>query len=111
MKESKQTEILIETSSEQIKDFVEDLYKNGEHPYEKFGITTEQLEKLDRAWFMKGLNETTQRRIELGKRMNAQKLCCPECKTRQVQLVGYINIKPAEWRCRHCKHEFTWEGE
>ncbi len=50
------------------------------------------------------------RRELLGKRMNKQKLECPECGTRQVQLVGYLNIKPAEWKCRHCKHEFNWEG-
>lgn len=55
--------------------------------------------------------ETTIRREELGKRMNEQQLECPECCTRQVQLVGYINIKPAQWKCRHCKHNFEWEGE
>ncbi len=53
----------------------------------------------------------TNRRIELGKRMNAQKLECPECGTRQVQLVGYMSIIPAKWRCRYCKHRFEWEGE
>ena len=47
---------------------------------------------------------------ELGMRMNQQKLQCPKCSTRQVQLVGYINIKPAQWRCRQCKHNFDWEG-
>lgn len=57
------------------------------------------------------LKQTTERRIMLGKRMNQQKLECPECKTRQVQLVGYIDIVPAQWRCRHCKHCFEWEGE
>ena len=50
------------------------------------------------------------RREELGKRMNEQKLECPECNTRQVQLVGYIDIYPAQWKCRRCKHNFEWEG-
>lgn len=42
--------------------------------------------------------------------MNEQELECPECHTRQVQLVGYVNIYPAQWKCRHCKHEFEWDG-
>lgn len=53
----------------------------------------------------------TTRRIELGKRMNSQELECPECSTRQVQLVGYMGIIPEKWKCRHCKHCFEWEGE
>lgn len=52
---------------------------------------------------------TSLRREALGKMMNEHKLSCPECKTRQVQLVGYINIHPAQWKCRHCKYEFSWE--
>ncbi|AUR84673.1 hypothetical protein NVP1063O_006 [Vibrio phage 1.063.O._10N.261.45.C7] len=55
--------------------------------------------------------EWADRRESLGKRMNEQQLECPECCTRQVQLVGYIDIKPAQWKCRHCKHKFEWEGE
>ena len=51
------------------------------------------------------------RRNLLGKLMNQQKLECPECGTRQVQLIGYINVTPAVWRCRHCKHSFKWEGD
>lgn len=54
--------------------------------------------------------KSTLRREELGKGMNEQKLECPECGTRQVQLVGYIDIYPAQWKCRHCKHNFEWEG-
>ncbi len=46
----------------------------------------------------------------LGERMNDQKLECPECHTRQVQLVDYIDVIPAQWKCRHCKHKFEWEG-
>ncbi|AUR89039.1 hypothetical protein NVP1121O_011 [Vibrio phage 1.121.O._10N.286.46.C4] len=53
----------------------------------------------------------SQRRELLGVRMNYQKLSCPECDTRQVQLIGYINIVPAVWKCRGCKHEFEWEGD
>ncbi|CAH9016554.1 putative thioredoxin [Vibrio phage 193E37-1] len=41
--------------------------------------------------------------------MNENKLKCPECDTRQVQLVGYIDITPAQWKCRKCKHKFEWE--
>jgi ribosomal protein L37AE/L43A len=52
----------------------------------------------------------TDRRSELGKRMNEKKLECPACRTRQVQLVGYMNIVPAQWKCRKCKHKFEWEG-
>ena len=51
------------------------------------------------------------RRDLLGKRMNQQKLECSECNTRQVQLIGYIDINPAKWKCRKCKHVFNWEGE
>ena len=31
---------------------------------------------------------------------------CPACNTEQVQLVDWTN--GAEWKCRHCKHE--WKG-
>lgn len=55
--------------------------------------------------------ESTSRRESLGKLMNEQKLECPSCHTRQVQLVDYIDTKPAQWKCRHCKHNFEWEGE
>lgn len=55
--------------------------------------------------------KSSKRRELLGKRMNQQKLCCPECNTRQVQLVGYISDYPAKWKCRHCKYKFEWEGE
>lgn len=51
------------------------------------------------------------RRVQLSTLMNKYKLICPSCGTRQVQLVGYMDIYPAQWRCRHCKHEFEWEGE
>lgn len=55
--------------------------------------------------------EYADRRVLLGKRMNEQGLECPKCHTRQVQLTGYMDIKPAQWLCRHCKHKFEWEGE
>ena len=114
MIKSKQTEILIKSSSEQIKAFVESLHKDGKKPCERFGISWEELAELDKLIFdekfKEDLRKTHDRRVELGKRMNSQKLCCPECKTRQVQLVGYIDIIPAEWRCRHCKYEFNWES-
>lgn len=51
-----------------------------------------------------------ERRDLLGRRMNDQKLQCPECGTRQVQLMSYSEV-PAQWRCRHCKHGFEWEGD
>ena len=60
------------------------------------------------SWFKDAMDQSN-RREYLGKMMNEHKLSCPECKTRQVQLVGYINIHPAQWKCRHCKHEFSWE--
>lgn len=33
---------------------------------------------------------------------------CPKCKTAQVQLREWFHV-PAEWKCRHCKTEFTYE--
>lgn len=45
------------------------------------------------------------RREALGKAMNTQKLRCPKCDTRQLQLLYHID-RPAKWRCRHCKHTF-----
>ncbi len=51
------------------------------------------------------------RRVELGKRMNKQKLSCPTCQARQIQLIGYMDVVPAKWKCRKCKCEFLWEGE
>ena len=59
----------------------------------------------------KGVSVSTERRYELGKRMNSQKKECPNCGTRQIQLIGYIDIIPAQWKCRKCKHKFEWEGE
>lgn len=67
----------------------------------------DKLIPLEEEW----INNAIDRREGLGKRMNEQKLECPECKTRQVQLIGYLNIKPAEWRCRRCRYHFSWEGE
>lgn len=61
-------------------------------------------------WFKDAMDQSKRREC-LGKMMNEHKLSCPECKTRQVQLVGYINIHPAQWKCRHCKEEFVWEGD
>lgn len=51
------------------------------------------------------------RRDLLGKRMNQQQLTCPECDRPQLQLIGYIDIVPAQWKCRLCKHKFEWEGD
>jgi ribosomal protein L37AE/L43A len=33
---------------------------------------------------------------------------CPECGDPQVQLVDWFPI-PAEWKCRKCKHKWTFE--
>ena len=55
--------------------------------------------------------ESADRRGYLGELMNKHKLECPECKTRQVQLIGYIDIFPAQWKCRRCKNKFEWEIE
>ena len=49
------------------------------------------------------------RRELLGREMNRKKLCCPECGNRQVQLLAYIDTKPADWKCRGCSHRFVWE--
>ena len=49
------------------------------------------------------------RRELLGREMNRQKLCCPACGNRQVQLLAYINTKPANWKCRGCGKKFVWE--
>lgn len=57
------------------------------------------------------LTGTTDRIELLGKRMNQHKLTCPACDRPQLQLIGYINIVPAQWKCRLCKHKFEWEGE
>lgn len=56
-------------------------------------------------------SKSAERRIALSKLMNQSKLECPVCHTRQIQLVGYINIYPAQWKCRMCKHKFEWEGD
>lgn len=32
---------------------------------------------------------------------------CHECRSFQVQLLA--QHEPAEWRCRQCKHKFTFE--
>jgi transposase-like protein len=50
------------------------------------------------------------RRELLGREMNKQKLSCPKCETRQIQLIGYMD-EPAKWKCRHCRHVFTKELE
>lgn len=49
------------------------------------------------------------RREWLGKEMNRQKLCCPECGDRQIQLLAYIQTEIADWRCRCCGHRFEWD--
>lgn len=35
---------------------------------------------------------------------------CPECNTDQVQLIAGME-KPAQWKCRRCKHKFEFEPE
>ena len=67
------------------------------------------MSMLDDLWIKVDIDCT--RREDLGKRMNLLKLCCPVCETRQVQLIKYIDTYPAQWKCRHCKHTFEWEGE
>lgn len=64
----------------------------------------DEWEPNDYLWDMvKGYAD---RRDELAKKMNLFKLTCPECSTRQIQLVGYMDIKR---KCRSCKHKFEWE--
>jgi len=46
------------------------------------------------------------RRDELSNHMPK----CPSCRTLQVQLVGYVDVHPAQWKCRHCKFEFEYEN-
>jgi len=48
------------------------------------------------------------RRERLGKQMNVEKLTCPECETRQLQLIAYLD-EPAKWKCRRCRHIFIKE--
>jgi len=31
---------------------------------------------------------------------------CPECSTKQVQIISYLSGDP-EWKCRHCKHKWS----
>ena len=38
----------IETSPEKIKAFIADLYKNGEQPCERFGMSWDSLSKLEK---------------------------------------------------------------
>lgn len=52
-----------------------------------------------------------ERRDKLGKLLNTEFTGCEKCGTMQVQLIDWdLNIYPAKWKCRHCKHEFEWEG-
>lgn len=53
------------------------------------------------------VDATTKRRLFLCERSPS----CPRCNTRQVQLVGYIGVDPAQWKCRECKHQFAYEPE
>jgi transposase-like protein len=35
---------------------------------------------------------------------------CPACgESKQIQLVEWICRPPADWRCRTCKHKFSYE--
>lgn len=55
-----------------------------------------------------------ERREYLGKEMNRQKMCCPMCETRQIQLLAYIEHKPANWKCRKCGKcgfRFEWDPD
>lgn len=74
------------------------------------------IKKLEDDWEPNGdywekVESYCSRREDLGRRMNRLKLECPECNTRQVQLVKYMDTYPAQWKCRHCKHKFEWEGD
>lgn len=52
--------------------------------------------------------DSVDRRMHLGR---ARKTC-PKCgEVHQIQLTGYINTYPAEWKCRICKHRFSFESE
>lgn len=41
-------------------------------------------------------------------RLNATNHFCPNCRTKQVQLVAWI-LTPAMWKCRECQAEFSYE--
>ena len=47
------------------------------------------------------------RRKHLGERMPR----CPSCCSSQVHLVAYIEVTPAEWKCRTCRFNFAFEPE
>ena len=53
---------------------------------------------------MRGALKHAERREFLAK----HGIRCPKCGTNQVQLMDHF-VSPAEWRCRHCRHEFTYE--
>lgn len=46
--------------------------------------------------------------LERRKRLCSKPMICPNCKSRQVQLVEYLH-PPARWKCRSCKFKFVYE--
>lgn len=56
-------------------------------------------------------HKVSERRDKLGRLLNTEFEGCEECGTMQVQLIDWeLKTYPAKWKCRHCKHEFEWEG-
>lgn len=45
--------------------------------------------------------------VERREQLCMSSVTCPECGTAQIQLVG--RDVPAQWKCRHCHHEFEYE--
>lgn len=50
--------------------------------------------------------ELSNRRVWLCK--NAP--ICPKCNTKQIQLIQWTSVdKSADWKCRKCRHPFSYE--
>lgn len=62
-------------------------------------LSEEEFDKI-----MSNALKLSNRRISLSKKVPK----CPSCKDEQVQLVEY-NVSPAQWKCRKCKHKFSFE--
>jgi hypothetical protein len=55
--------------------------------------------------------ESVRRREFLSEQANWKELACPQCRDRQIQLVGYLGEPPARWKCRSCNSRFNWEPD
>lgn len=56
---------------------------------------------------MREMNLNADRRDELCNNSPS----CPECGSPQVQLMAWVGVVPASWRCRNCKLQFEYEQE